>query len=237
MRPARGGGSEERRTRLRQRLKRLTRPAWLGTLRRTRPLSNNWGLDRGRPVDRYYIERFLGEHRQDIRGRALEVGDSGYLERFGAGVKQRDVLDYDPKNPRATIVADLGAPDAVPAGLFDCFVLTQTLQFIPDTRTALANARRLLTPGGVLLATVPSVSRIPAPPGLQVDHWRFTVASCLLLFGAAFGREQVAVRSYGNVLTSIAFLAGMACDELSHRELEVSDPYFPLIIAVRAVNT
>ena len=30
------------------------------------------GLDRGSPIDRYYIERFLGENAQDIGGRVLE---------------------------------------------------------------------------------------------------------------------------------------------------------------------
>ncbi len=226
----------ERRARLRQKIRRLTRPAWLGTLRRTRPLSDDWGLDRGTPVDRYYIERFLREQRHDIRGRALEIGDRGYIDRFGVGVTRRDVLDVDPENHRATIVADLGARDMVPPAQFDAFVLTQTLQFIPDTRTALRNARRLLAPGGVLLATVPCVSRIPAPPGLESDHWRFTVAGCRLLFGEAFGQEHVAVRSYGSVLSGIAFLAGMAFEELSPRELDADDPYFPLLIAMRAVN-
>src|SRR5207248_3252340 len=44
----------EQRARLRRGLRRLSRPAWLGTLRRTRPLSDVWGFDRGTPVDRYY---------------------------------------------------------------------------------------------------------------------------------------------------------------------------------------
>ena len=38
--------------------RRVTRPAWLGTLRRTRPLSADFGYDRGTPIDRYDIERF-----------------------------------------------------------------------------------------------------------------------------------------------------------------------------------
>ena len=34
------------------------------------------GRDRGTPIDRHYIERFLDEHRADIRGRVLEVRDA-----------------------------------------------------------------------------------------------------------------------------------------------------------------
>jgi SAM-dependent methyltransferase len=221
--------------RLRQRLQRLTRPAWLGTLRRTTPLSDHWGFDRGTPLDRYYIERFLDEHRQDIRGRVLEVRDSRYTDRYGIGIEHREVLDIDPSNPHATIVADLTAADAIPADSFDCFVLTQTLQFIYDTPAAIAHAHRILRPGGVLLATVPAVSRIDRHLN-TTDYWRFTAASCSSLFAEVFGIEQVNIRSYGNVLTAIAFLTGMACQELSRRELEANDEYFPVIIGVRAVK-
>jgi SAM-dependent methyltransferase len=231
------GLAPERRLYLRQRLNRLIRPAWLGTLRRTTPLSHNWGFDRGLPVDRYYIDRFLAEHRHDIRGCVLEVKDSRYTERYGVGVERCDVLDIDPANPRATVVADLAGADAsIHAACFDCFVLTQTLQFIYDIRAAIAGAHHLLRPGGVLLATLPAVS--PAAPRRErvIDYWRLTIGSASKLFGEAFGAEQVDVRSYGNVLAAIAFMAGMASDELSRQELDVNDIDMPVLIAVRAVK-
>ncbi len=220
----------------RRQLRRMAHPAWLGTLRRISPLSAEWGFDRGTPVDRYYIEQFLVEQQADIRGRVLEVRNSDYTQRFGQDVTRADVLDIDPTNPRATIVADLTIAEAVPADQFDCFILTQTLQFIYDTRAALRHAHRLLRPGGVLLVTVPSISRIAPRYGLRTDYWRFTQASCAALFGAVFGVERVTVQSYGNVLTGMAFLTGMACEELTRRELEAHDDYFPLIIAVRAIK-
>src|SRR5215467_4487265 len=133
--------------RLRQRLRRLARPAWLGTLRRTTPLSDHWGFDRGTPLDRYYIERFLEAHCQDIRGRVLEVRDSCYSDRYGIGVQRRDVLDIDPNNPNATIVADLANADTIQPFQSNCFVLTPTLQFIYDTRATVAHDHRILRPG------------------------------------------------------------------------------------------
>jgi hypothetical protein len=229
--------SPERRLKLHHRLRRLRHPVWLGSLRRTTPISDNWGFDRGLPVDRYYIERFLAEHRRDIRGRVLEIKDSGYTERFGVGVERRDVLDIDPANPRATIIADLRAVQRpVDAERFDCFLLTQTLQFIYDIGGAVAGARRLLRDGGVLLATVPAVSRIAPGHEPVTDYWRLTPASASALFGAAFGAEHVEVRSYGNVLAAIAFLTGMAVEELSPGELDVRDAEMPVLVAVRAVR-
>jgi len=229
----RGGDDYTSGVTLRKRLRRLYRPAWLGTLRRTTPLSHKWGYDRGTPVDRYYIERFLDAHRADIHGRVLEVKDSGYTDRFGQGVERRDVLDIDGANPRATVIADLTAADAIPSDSFDCFVLTQTLHLIFDTRAALVHARRILRPGGVLLVTVPAMSR--TEPRID-DYWRFTGASSLALFGSAFGAEHVTVQTYGNVLACIASLAGMASEELSRRELDAHDERFPFLIGIRAVK-
>jgi SAM-dependent methyltransferase len=223
--------------RWRQRFRRLVRPAWLGTLRRTTPLSRHWGADRGTPVDRYYIERFLEAHRSDVWGRVLEVKDGGYARRFGREVSAVDVLDVYPANPEATVIADLAAADGIPANSYDCFILTQTLQFILEPRAALGHAFRVLRPGGVLLATVPTVSRVIREFDYLSDFWRFTTASCTALFSERFGATQVTVQGRGNVLVSIAFLAGMAAEELSPRDLESHDPDFPILVTVRAVKS
>jgi SAM-dependent methyltransferase len=216
-------------------LRRLTRPAWFGTLRRTTPLSDYWGYDRGTPVDRYFMEHFLDEHRRDIRGRVLEVENSVYTQRFGTGVDCAEVLDIDSTNSHATIVADLAAADGVPADTYDCIILTQTLQYIYHPQAAIAHACRILRPGGVLLATVPGIIKMD-PDFVGTDYWRFTVDSGAALFGEVFGREQIKVRTYGNVLTAIAFLTGIAHEELSARELDSADPAYPVVIAVRAVK-
>jgi hypothetical protein len=63
-----------------------------------------------------------------------------------------------------------------------------------------------------------------------------TTAAASKLFGDVFGEQQVVVRSYGNVLAAIAFLTGMASEELSARELDANDGIIPVLIAVRAVR-
>ena len=187
------------------------------------------------PVDRVYIERFLEQHRNDIRGRALEVKEPLYVTQFGVDVTSCDILDNQPRNKRATIVADISCAHSIPNDSFDCCVVTQTLQYVYDLQGAARELHRILKPGGVLLATVPVLSRLDFETDYP-EYWRFTPASYGRLFGTAFGPDRVTVQPYGNVLTAIAFLAGLAREDLSRDELNAGDAYFPLVIGVRAVK-
>lgn len=208
-----------------------------GDLRRTEPISPVWGLDRGIPLDRYYIHKFLDRHRSDIRGRVLEVKDPGYTQMFGENrVTASDVLDVDSGNTRATVIADLSRADAIADDTYDCFILTQTLGVIYDVAASLRHAVRVLKPGGVLLCTVPAAGRISYEEGLDGDYWRFTEASVRRLFAQVLSPGAFEVTGYGNVLACTAFLYGLAPHELSAAELDTIDPYFPLVYTVRAVK-
>ena len=161
--------------------------------------------------------------------------NSEYTERFGVGVESSDVLDIDSANPLVTIVADLAAADEVPSDAFDCFVLTQTLQYIYDLHSALGHVHRVLRPGGTVLCTVPTISRI-AKGTLDSEYWRLTALGTERLFKDAFAGGTVDARAHGNVLTAVAFLVGMAAEELSPRELDLADPFFPLLVTVKATK-
>jgi SAM-dependent methyltransferase len=113
-------------------------------------------------------------------------------------------------------------------------VLTQTLQYIFDVRAALSHAHRVLRPGGVLLATLPVTSRVCEPP--LTDYWRFTPRAVARLLEDTFKPGAVAVRGHGNVLTQLAFLEGLAAEDLTEAELRADDDRFPLIVCARAVK-
>jgi SAM-dependent methyltransferase len=208
-----------------------------GDLRRLRPVSERFGFDRGKPIDRYYIEDFLSRHRGDIRGHVLEVGDPSYTRRFGAGVTRSEVVDPDESNPHATIVADLGQADEIESETFDCVICTQVLLLIFDVRAAITTLERILRPGGVLLATVPGITKVSRGEAeLWGDYWRFTAQSVRRLFEEVFPPGAVQVEARGNVLAAVAFLHGLAAEELSRRELDAHDPDFEVTVAVRAAK-
>jgi SAM-dependent methyltransferase len=214
------------------------RLARLGALRRRKPISDRFGFDRGRPVDRYYIEAFLDRHggpSGDIRGHVLEVGDDSYTRAFGADVEKVDVLSYDP-TPEATVVDDLATGEKLPSDTFDCVICTQTLHYVYDIRAAIATLARILKPGRTLLATTPGISRTPPDAPDWSDYWRLTSASARRLFEDGFPGGEVQVEAHGNVLSAAAFLYGLAVEDLRPAELDYRDPPFEVTVAVRAVK-
>ncbi|MFO7964790.1 MAG: methyltransferase domain-containing protein [Desulfobacterales bacterium] len=209
-----------------------------GDFRRLHPISPQWGSERGKPIDRYYIEQFLAAHSADIRGRVLEIGDDAYTRMFGgSGVIQTDVLHVAENRSNVTIIGDLTDAGHIPSDSFDCIILTQTLQFIYDLRSAIRTLYRILQPGGVVLVTIPGISKSSRYDMERWGYyWSFTTMSVRRLFETAFPTDRVEVRAHGNVLAAVGFLHGLATRELKKEELDFEDPDYELLITLRAVR-
>ncbi len=210
-----------------------------GSFYRTTPISPIFGLDRGQPIDRYYIDQFLGKHQEDIRGRCLELGDDTYIKKFGGDrVDQIDVLAVVEGTPGATITADLTKADHLPSDRFDCILFTQSLQMIYELKIALRTLHRILKPGGTLLLTSHGISKIGRRLGRDGwgEYWHITAQSADFLFAETFPKAHVEVSTYGNVLTAMCSLHGMCAEEIPASDLDVCDPDFELLVTVRAVT-
>jgi SAM-dependent methyltransferase len=194
------------------------------------PLSRQYGYDRGTPIDRVYMDRFLRGHGADIRGRVLDIGDDENARRYGAELASVDVLSPEAGAPGATVIADLETGAGMPRDTFDCVLLLETLNLIFDQRRAVAAVHDALKPGGVVLATVNGI----APPEPDwTDYWRPTATAMRRLFEEA-GFESVTVATWGNVLAASAYLYGVAAEELTAAELDHTDPGFDVSICLRA---
>lgn len=207
-----------------------------GQLRRLSPISPIFGIERGKPVDRYYIEAFLEKNRDAVRGRVLELGDATYIKRYGGDkVTVSDVLHVTAGNPEATIVADLTDAPHIPNDIFDCIVFTQSLQMIYDYEAALRTLSRILKPGGVLLMTSSGISKIARRLGRDDwgEYWRFTTQGMERLLAQAFPGAEIQVEAWGNVLSATAYLHGLAAEELTAKELDHLDADFEVIVSAR----
>lgn len=212
----------------------IVKPNW-HNLRSTKPISTVFGFDRGTPIDRYYIERFLRDHADYITGNILEIAEDTYTKKYGKNILHSDILHVDGTNKNATIIGDLTLHTHLPHGRYNNIICTQTLNFIFDSHAAIEGIYALLAPGGVALVTVAGLCQISRyDMDRWGDYWRFTTLSIGKLFMDIFGEGNIEVLSYGNVLSAIALLEGITVEELTPRELDVPDEDYQITIGVIA---
>ena len=208
---------------------------WLN-LRILSPISNVFGIDRGKPIDRYFIENFLDDRKDLIKGVVLEIGDNKYTKMFGFKVTKSEVLTYNIDDSRKNvIIGDLTKYDNLQNDKYDCIILTQTLNFIYDYKKAILGVYHLLKEGGSVLVTSSGISQISEYDNERWgDFWRFTENGLMKSFEEVFPKENINSKSYGNVLSSISYLHGISSEELTDKELEFNDPNYPLLITLIA---
>jgi len=197
------------------------------------PLNRVFGFSRGTPIDRYYIEKFLNEKRECIRGKVLEVAEDTYTRKYGTNVTEFFMLHVSSEAP-GFIKGNFETGEGIEAETMDCIILTQVLPFIFYCSAAIFNIYRMLKPGGSCLITVNGISQISRYDMERWGHyWQFTDLSLRRLLEREVPKDKVQIKTYGNVKSATAMLYGMASEELSQKELDdVDDDYQVSICAV-----
>jgi hypothetical protein len=215
-------------TRLRVLTRGLGTPRW-GNLRRVTPFSAQFGFDRGTPVDRYYLHRFLDSHRARITGDVLEIQVPDSARRYGARLGDVHTVDLNPAH-RPTYTCDLAASDGViPSDRYDCFLLPNTLCVLRDVEGCLRQALRVVKPGGVILAS--TAGFVPLTPDAP-DYWHLSAAGWQEIAARALAGALFRVESHGNCLAAVAAMLGLAHEELRPAELDASDPRYPVLVTL-----
>jgi SAM-dependent methyltransferase len=206
-----------------------------GNLPKAAPLSTQSALDRGLPIDRYYIGEFLRERAADVRGDVMEMSRSSYTRTYGGDrVVTSTVVDIDPTNEQATLRCDLCEPRSLPREQFDCIVFTQTLHLLVDLDAALDNLWGALRPGGVLLLTVPALSCCTP---IEADYWRFTPLGLEALLTRTLPAEaHIATNGRGNSFAAAAQIVAASVEDVGVRDLQDRDPAYPVVVEARVVK-
>jgi len=201
------------------------------------PFSTTFGYDRGGPVDRYYIEKFLKQEAEHIKGRTLEIGDNEYSIKFGQNrISKSEILHIDDTNPKANFIGDLSNVPQIPENTFDCIILTQTLHLIYDFKAALTTCQRILKPGGVLLLTTPGITPIDHDTWEHTWYWSFTDQALKKLISETFPGGNAKIESFGNVFIASAFLYGMGVNEVTVDQLDYHDPHFQVTVTAKVIK-
>jgi len=204
------------------------------TLFEVPPISRVFGVDRGTPVDRFYIETFLESHRMCFQGDGIEIGEVRYLNKFGLQLSSKRALVFEASQSMSELHGDLTQLDSLPFEVADVFICTQTLNFIFDVSKAIMGIRKILKQDGVALVTVAGVCQISRYDADRWgDYWRFMPQSIYRLFVEQFGKEQVEIFVFGNSYSAHSLLHGFSLEECNRNKLLVSDADYPVVIALK----
>jgi len=208
-------------------LRGLPLPSW-GNLRRVTPFSGTFGFDRGTPVDRFYLHRFLDANRACITGRVLEVQVPSYTRTYGQAVETSHTVDLDPRFG-ATYTCNLADAPQIPSDYYDCFLLPNTLPHVEDLSRVLQTVLRVVKPGGAILASAALL--LPLIPDGD-DFWRLSPEGWRRTLAREWAGCEVLVEGHGNCLSSAAAMYGLALEELREAELSSSDPRYPVLVTI-----
>jgi hypothetical protein len=200
---------------------------------RINPLNDVFGYRRGTPIDRFYIQKAIGEYSKEIKGSVLEVGGNEYTKCFSqTEMADSFILNYSPMEGNNVIVGDLADSNSLKGLKFDTFICTQTLNFIYDFKAAIDTSYELLTHGGFFIGTVASVSNISKYDDSRWgDYWRFSYRG--ISAALEHSRFEIAdITGYGNVLAAKAMFDGCVVEDFDNKSLlDHVDPVYPLIIS------
>ena len=206
-----------------------------GALFRTAPFARDWGCIRGIALDRPYIDQFIRTHAGDVRGRILEIKEPEYASQYARPGSKIDILDIDPSNTKADIIDDLQSCASIADDTYDCVILTQVLQLIPDYEAAIAQVARILRPGGVLLLTAPGITQTICTN--EGDFlWAFFKPGFKRLLSPHFDARRLLVGSHGNAGIAASFLMGLTVADVPPELFAYEDREYPIVVTARAVK-
>lgn len=197
------------------------------------PVSRVFGSERGKALDRYYIETFLEEYSSDIKGCCMEIGTDMYTKRYGAD-KVTESLILHVEGYGNTMKGNFETGEGLHEDMVDCLICTQTLQYIYDVRAAIKNIYYILKPQGVALITVPGIKPLCLfDEDNWGEKWSFTEKSLVYLCKELGDKIKFSVNSYGNVKVAAAYLYGLCCEELAESDFQYRDRQYPFLITAR----
>lgn len=201
------------------------------------PIDDSFGFSIGTPIDRFYIESFLIENVEIIKGTVCEISELNYSKKFAQPGAIFELFDINSKNKHATIIGDLQNPDTIPESIVDCFILTQTLNFIEDTDLVIQSIYKILRPGGVCLLTVSGISQISSYDMTRWgDYWRFTDYSLKVVLNKCFNNNNIHIKTYGNLFAAKSFLDGECIENLDNDDLMIRDDRYQITICAKIIK-
>src|SRR5882724_2885815 len=92
------------------------------------PYSRSFGVERGSPIGRYYVEKFLKENADSVFGCCLEFGQDRYRSYFPKATEY-DITDVVMR-PGVRYICDIHKPIGMPKNHFNSIICTQVFEHL-----------------------------------------------------------------------------------------------------------
>ncbi len=196
-------------------------------------MSRKFGLERGSAIDRIYIERFLNQHRNIIRGDVIEIAEDTYTRKYGSEINNAYILHVQNMG-NGVIKGNLVTGEGIRDRFVDCAIITQTLSFLPDPKRAIINLYRMLKDDGNALITTAGISPLSTFDNDRWGHfWGFYERGIESLFASIELNCDIDIQPYGNVKMAMGFLYGMCAEDYVEKDFEQVDELYPLIYGIK----
>jgi SAM-dependent methyltransferase len=165
---------------------------------------------------RYFSPLFYGQYQvivpllhQYARGKLIDLGCGvmpfrsilpDWIERYHA-------LDIFPRAAGLTLIGDIQHLGMIPSAFYDSALCLEVLEHVPDPWQACREICRILKPGGVLILSVPHLSRLHDLPH---DYYRYTHVGLTHMLRSA-GLELVVIKTKGGLFTFLAISFPPCC--------------------------
>lgn len=128
---------------------------------------------------RYLSPAFYGQYKavaaafRHLHGRVIDLGCGimPYAGLLPPAVTTYYGLDITVRNSRPTVIGDIQSLGMLADASFDSVICLEVLEHVPDPANAVAEMARVLKEGGVLVLSVPHLSRLHEIPH---DYYRYT---------------------------------------------------------------
>jgi hypothetical protein len=199
-----------------------------GDLRRVEPLEWEPARSDDQLVERYYVEQFFRREAPNVKGHVLHIGHEHYTPATESHLKMITALPF---TDDAELLKYLAITED---NKYDTLILERVLHLVYDIDTVMHHAHRVLTAGGVLLATVPGTCYAARRAIEPLSYWRLTRVSLQKIVEEKFPSRRTKIEMWGNVIVAMAHLHRVEIQQLTQQELDYRDEHYPLILTLTA---
>lgn len=163
--------------------------------------------DLSRSPERWdFSPAFLAQYRvllplihRHVAGKTIDLGcgTMPFTDLLASRASTYHTLDLHPRSKEVTYVGDIQNMSMIPDGSYDSALSLEVLEHVQDPWQAVGEIHRILRPGGILIVSVPHLSRLHEEPH---DYFRFTVYGLRHLLETS-GFEVMEIRRKGGLIS------------------------------------